>query len=34
MIALHALELAVKRGEAYALAPGLETLLDPGAPAA
>ncbi|MBU4275138.1 MAG: methyltransferase domain-containing protein [Proteobacteria bacterium] len=32
VIALHALELAVKRGEAYSLAPGLETLLDPDAP--
>ena len=32
LIALHALELAVKQGEAYGLAPGLETLLDPDAP--
>ena len=32
VIALHALELAVKQGEAYALAPGLDTLLDPEAP--
>lgn len=32
VIAMHALELAVKQSEAYALAPGLETLLNPDAP--
>lgn len=32
VIATHAMELTVKQGEAYALAPGLETLLDPEAP--
>lgn len=32
LIGMHALELAVKQGEAYALALGLDTLLDPDAP--
>ncbi|MCB2193349.1 MAG: methyltransferase domain-containing protein [Deltaproteobacteria bacterium] len=32
LTALHGMELCVKQGEAYALAPGLDTLLDPDAP--